>query len=103
MLEVKPSPANDTHGTAPGEGAVKLLDNERLIAWDLTWEPGQTVHRPAEDLDSVIVFLEPGTIHTSAGDKTVAQGDVIYKPKGGAAFIEEAASGKPRAIIVELK
>jgi quercetin dioxygenase-like cupin family protein len=105
MLELKPSAAPEAAvpGTSPGEGAVQLLDNQRLVAWDLTWHVGEVVHRPAEALDTVTVILEPGTLHTDAGDKAVAQGDVIYTPHGAPASTEEATAGSPRAIIVELK
>ena len=62
MLELTPSPPTDAASSQP-EGAVKLLENDRLIAWDLTWMPGQSVRRLDKQFDSVTVFLESGTIH----------------------------------------
>jgi quercetin dioxygenase-like cupin family protein len=107
MLEVKPSPANaGVHGTSPGEGAIKVFENDRLVAWDLTWKPGELVSRPVEDLDSVTVFLEGGTIRSEGSSPNTTSrsaGAVIYSPRGSTAHNEEAVTGSPRAIIVELK
>jgi hypothetical protein len=108
MLEVKPSPPNpDVHGTSPGDGAVKLFENARLIAWDLAWKQGQTISRPREDLDSVTVFLDGGTIHSTGNEASTAivrkSGQAVYSAHGMPAHVEKALSGTPRAIIVELK
>jgi hypothetical protein len=108
MLEVKPSPSNpDAHGTSPGEGAVKLFENARLIAWDLAWKPGQTISRPQENLDSVTVFLDGGTVG-STGDGAPANivrksGEAVYAARGVPAHSEKAVSGTPHVVIVELK
>jgi hypothetical protein len=108
MLEVKPSPPNpDIHGTSPGEGAVKLFENARLIAWDLTWKQGQAISRPREDLDSVTVFLDGGTIQSTGGDASTnivrKSGQAVYAAHGMPAHVEKALGGTPHAIIVELK
>ena len=108
MLEVKPSPPNpDAHGIPPGEGAVKLFENARLIAWDLRWKPGQTIARPQEDLDSVTVFLDGGTVR-STGNGAAANivrksGQAVYAARGVPAHSENAVSGTPHVVIVELK
>jgi hypothetical protein len=108
MLEVKPSPPNaDVHGTPPGEGAVKVFENARLIAWDLTWKQGQEISRPQEDPDFVTVFLDGGTIRSTGNgaptDIARKSGEAIYAAHGAPAHVESALSGTPRAIIVELK
>jgi hypothetical protein len=108
MLEVKPSPPNpDVHGTSPGEGAVKIFENARLIAWDLSWKQGQEISRPQEDLDSVTVFLDGGTIR-STGNATPTNivrksGEAVFAAHGMPAHSEKSVRGAPRAIIVELK
>ena len=108
MLEVKPSPPNpDVHGTSPSEGAVKVFENARLIAWDLTWRQGQEISRPQENLDSVTVFLDGGTIRSTGNGAPMniarKSGDAIYTEHGMPAHTEKALTGAPRAIIVELK
>jgi len=107
MLELKPS--SPTHGVPlPREGAIKLLENDRVIAWDFTWRPGQTVLRHQDPLDSVTVFLEGGTIRYVADkdgskDTTRSAGEVVYFSHSQEAHTEEAILGSPRAVIVELK
>jgi hypothetical protein len=108
MLEVKPSPSNpDVHGTSPGEGAIKVFENARLIAWDLAWKQGQAISRPREDLDSVTVFIDGGTIHATGSGASAnivrKSGEAVYVAHGMPAHNETALSGAPRAIIVELK
>ncbi len=108
MLEVKPSPPNPSaHGTSPGEGAVKVFENDRLIAWDMTWKPGARVLRPAQTLDTVTVFVDGGTIRVAGqsapADITWTAGETVYAPHGAPARMETLTLGTPRAIIVELK
>lgn len=109
MLEVKPSPsAEGVQGILPAEGATQIFDNGRLTAWDFTWKPQQVVSRHAENLATVTVFLDGGTIHSATGkgeakDTVRSPGDVVYSANGTEALTEEAVSGSPRAIIVELK
>jgi hypothetical protein len=71
MLEVKTSPPNPSaHGTAPAPSAIKLFENARLIAWDLTGRPGERVVRPAQGLDTVTVFLDGGTIRSTTSSNS---------------------------------
>lgn len=107
MLELKPSPPMDGVPYAR-EGAVKLLENDRLIAWDFTWKPGQTVPRHQDQLDSVTVFVEAGIIRyvtDQGGSRAIARsaGDVVYTPHRQGPHTEQAVRGSPRAVIVELK
>lgn len=108
MLELKPSSSSMTaDGEVLQDGAVKLLENDRIIAWDFTWKPGQTVRRQ-EHFDSVTVFLESGTIRYVPGqgahkDTARSRGEVVFRPAANEASTEEAVQGSPRAVIVELK
>lgn len=113
MLELKPSPSppmiamDGVPPAFPREGAVKLLENDRVIAWDFTWKPGRTVARQ-DRLDSVTVFLEGGTIRYladqgGARDTVRSAGEVVYSSHSQAAHTEEAIHESPRAVIVELK
>lgn len=108
MLEVKSSqPHPDSHGTSPGEGAAKVFENDRLVAWDITWKQGQQVARPRDDLDSVMVFLSGGTV-SSTGDgvpttTVIKPGKTVYIRHNSPISVENVLAGTPRAIIVELK
>lgn len=112
MLEIKPSPASsspdaDAGRGFPPEGAVKALENDRLIAWDYTWNPRENVSM-SENFDSVTVFLVGGTIRTSRAGAPVTEierkpGDVLYQPRDEGTQVEEVVNGSPRAIIVQLK
>jgi quercetin dioxygenase-like cupin family protein len=110
MLQLKPSlPQSDrTPVSFPHEGAVKLLENARVIAWDFTWKPGQKTPNHTDHLDMVIVFLDGGTIRsvTNGGqskDMTRQANEVAYLPHNAVLQTEEAVQGSPRAVIVEFK
>jgi hypothetical protein len=114
MIQLKPFGASAAvskdglPGAFPREGAAKLLEYERAAVWDFTWKPGQKTPRHADYLDSVMVFLEGGTIRSVAdsGEATEAvreAGEAVYLPRRAAPHTEEAVSGSPRAVIVELK
>ena len=113
MLQLKPSgPLSERTISGvpafPREGAVKLLENARVIAWDYTWKPAQKTPLHADHVDSVIVFLDGGTIRsvTNRGeskDTTRNANEVVYFPRNDVSHNEEAVQGSPRAVIVELK
>ena len=109
MIELKPHPtADDVQGVLPAEGAAKVFENGRLVAWDLTWKPQETVSYHAEKFASVTVFLDGGTIRSVTGegrpkDTVWRQGEVFYSADGIDEHTEQAVSGSPRAVIVELK
>ncbi|MGD1093254.1 MAG: hypothetical protein ABSB35_14840 [Bryobacteraceae bacterium] len=107
MLQLKSSLSSSGAGASPREGAVKLMENARVIAWDFTWRPGQKTHH-TDTLDSVIVFLDGGTIRSISdqgvsNDITRSAGEVAYFPRSAGAYTEEAVRGSPHAVIVELK
>lgn len=104
MLQLKSSgsASESAAGPFPREGAVKLLENARVIAWDFTWRPGQKTIRHAEYRDSVIVFLDGGTFRSGSKDTTRSAGEVAYLPHDVEPHAEEAVQGAPRAVIVEL-
>jgi quercetin dioxygenase-like cupin family protein len=91
----------------PRDGAVKVMENERVIAWDYTWKPGQAVPIHAYYHDTVTVFVEGGTFAGPAGERNSAAGraagQAIYTAASGEARREEAVRGMPRAVILELK
>jgi len=104
MLQLKSSesPSNTAVDAFPREGAVKLFENARAIAWDFTWKLGQRTSRNAEYRDSVIVFLDGGTIRSGSNETARNAGEVVYVPHSTNPDTEEALRGSPHAVIVKL-
>jgi hypothetical protein len=112
FLELKsmamPAAAGAEPGAFPPPGTTKLVDNDRLIAWDYSWAAGQKVQVDAKNFDTVTVFLTGGTIRSTDAKGTAMSverkpGDVVYAAHGPETRSEEAVSGSPRAIVVQLK
>jgi hypothetical protein len=91
----------------PRDGANKAIDNDRVTEWDYTWKVGQIVPTHQHDKDSVQVFFQGGSIKFTAANgkvetKTFNFGDARFIPRG-TIDSEEAITGSPRAITIELK
>ncbi len=92
----------------PRDGATKLLENDRVVAWDVTWPKGHptAMHKHAYDL--VGAFLADGSRLITPLDKppfpnTTKRGDAVFSPRN-TIHIEEGTSDSPtRAILLELK
>lgn len=110
LKEVSVAPVVLKPGTTaafPREGAVKAIDNARVTEWDYTWTLGRTVPMHVHDKDSVQVFFQGGTIKFVGADgkadsKEFKSGDARFIPRGTTCS-EEAVSGTPRAVTIELK
>lgn len=103
--------SSKTEWAFPREGAKDVIDNERVREWDYTWEPPKDPSKPAPmrvyARDSVQIFFTGGTLRykTSDGEettKTVAMKNAFFIPQDTVRS-EEAISGAPRAITIELK
>ena len=91
----------------PREGAKDVLDNSRVRMWDYTWQVKKPVTMHMHETDSIEVFVTGGTLLVKTPDgkeetRVVAMKDARFVPKGQVDS-EEAASGSPRAITIELK
>lgn len=91
----------------PREGATKAIDNERVIEWDHTWTVGRPIPTHVHGKDSVQVFFQGGTIRFTTPDgkvetRTFVFGDARFIPRG-TIDAEEAVSGSPRAVTIELR
>lgn len=100
-------PKNGMPTAFPRAGAIKAIDNERVIEWDYTWTAGRAVPTHLHDRDSVQVFFQGGTIKFTNSDgkvetKTFSFGDARFIP-AGTIDAEEVVSGSPRAVTIELK
>jgi hypothetical protein len=91
----------------PREGAVKVVDNDRVLIWDYTWTISHPTPMHFHDKDVVVVFLEKGELQSRTPDAQVVPNPIAF---GETRFnarnrvhSEVLASGKARAIIVELK
>jgi quercetin dioxygenase-like cupin family protein len=93
----------------PREGATRLIENERVVVWDVSWKKGVPTPMHEHRLDLTGVFLADGAVKITAPDGSVRMsessplGVVTYGGKG-VVHSEEGVSDNPRrAILVELK
>jgi len=92
----------------PRPGAVKVLENDRVIIWRVTFNKGVPTPLHVHKLDKVTVFMEQTTIADTSTDGkrdvwTVKAGSAYYS-KAGTIHIEEGLDDAPReVIVVELK
>jgi len=92
----------------PRPGVVKLLENPRVVVWNIAWPKGQptALHRHVYDLI--------GTYYTS-GDRVITEvdgskrnvtnkaGEITFRQRG-LTHVEEGISERPlRAVFIELK
>src|SRR5687768_7690311 len=75
----------------PRDGAKKILENDRVIVWDVQVQKGQRVAMHTHPYDIVSVTLTPGG-HQDNGadgvteDRLFTMGDVRFTPKGRTHF-----------------
>jgi quercetin dioxygenase-like cupin family protein len=93
----------------PREGATKVLENESVVIWDVTWEKGKPTPMHQHPVDVVGVTLVPGTVRVTLPDGSSRESEkdeVGSVSAGGKGLIhrEEGTSDVPRrAILIELK
>jgi hypothetical protein len=107
----KPSPGEHM---APGGATVlspdvgkKVLDDERVSAWDLTWKPGPQGMRYRAPAETVIVWLGDGTLTVTEPDGSrsslaVRPGTMRHLDAGSAETLEMTA-GSPRTMFFQFK
>jgi hypothetical protein len=91
----------------PRQGTTKLLENDRVIVWDITWlKQKYALHRHPYDLTGVYYTDGDRTIVSEGGERRpvhTAAWDTAFQLKG-VTHIEEGASDSPlRAAFVEMK
>jgi hypothetical protein len=91
----------------PREGAKLVLDTERVTAWDYTWAPGGHALRYRAPLDTVIVWLDQGTLRVTsasglASSIDVKAGTMRYLARGADETLE-ITSGSPLTLFFQLK
>jgi hypothetical protein len=101
-------PAQQHAAPLPREGTRKVLENDFVAVWDVTWEKGKSTGPQKRRFDQATVTLSEGAIKTTRSDKTwtVEQsrvGTVQFESKGTVAAEEGISDNPRRAIIVEFK
>jgi predicted metal-dependent enzyme (double-stranded beta helix superfamily) len=104
---VAEAPSQGAAAAFPREGAKQLLDDERVTVWDYTWMPGVRQPIVRYTRDSVVVWLDSGTMRETTDGKlaatvAVAPGQMRYHSRGSGE-IAEAIDGSPRAMIFAFK
>lgn len=113
VIDLKDHPVAPIENTSgyplafPRPGIKKILENDRVIVWDYTWEPGVPTPMHFHDKDVVVLFLEDGDLKSVAPDgqaqvNPYTSGTVRFNPRGRT-HAETLVRGKQRAIITELK
>jgi len=92
----------------PRDGAIQIIDNNRVAVWDVTWPKGKATPMQQGKYDMVTIELENSAIKvTNAKGKSKA----VSLKLGQASFIERGVSQKEEgtsepsrhAIVIELK
>jgi hypothetical protein len=93
----------------PREGATKLIENERVVVWDVTWVKGIPTPMHQHTVDVVGVTLVPGAVRATTPDGTTRESSLdqvgaVSSGGKGLVHTEVGTSDAPRrAILVELK
>jgi len=91
----------------PRPGVKKLIDNDRIVTWEYTWQPGVPTPVHFHDKDVVLVYLDDGALKSTTPDgKSVVNeysfGQIKFNP-GNRAHSELLVKGQQHAIMTELK
>ena len=92
----------------PRDGAKKILENDRVIVWDMQLQKGQRAAMHTHPYDIVSVTLSPGGHQDNGADgvtdiRMFKMGDVRFTPKGRTHFEVGLTDPPRRAIVTELK
>ena len=97
----------DVQSAFPRKGATQMLKEDRVVIWDMQLEEGQGVPLHVHNTDTVVVFLDGGTIRLTNEDGTVATTTFAYKDvrywSAGRTHSAVVVNGTPRAILFELQ
>lgn len=100
--------AQDLPHAFPRDGAVAILDNARVTAWDVTWYKGRPspMHRHCCDMVGVYLVGSPIRVTNPDGthrDSTVEPGFILFQ-RAGVTHKEEGMAEVPRhAVLIDLK
>jgi quercetin dioxygenase-like cupin family protein len=101
--------AQDYPPPFPRDGATKVLENESVVVWDVTWAKGKPTPMHRHVLGVVGVTLVPGTVRVTLGDGSTRESELdsvgaVSAGGKGMTHMEEGTSETPRrAILIEIK
>jgi hypothetical protein len=95
-------------GVSPSKAqTAPVIDNERVTVWDIRLSKGGPAYKLPHDLDTVVMFLEGGTIKTTTEGKASTDqrsfGDALFVPKGSDAQQELLSDEPAHEIVFVLK
>lgn len=114
LVELKnapsPPPLPEDAARAPAFsslGATKVLENDRIIAWDFRFDPKRPVPMHHHDKDAIVVTVAQGSVRSTPPDGApeitqLEVGAVRFRPRNRS-HSEQALTGEPRTIVIELK
>jgi predicted metal-dependent enzyme (double-stranded beta helix superfamily) len=90
---------------------VLIFENERIKAWSLTLEPGQSTPQHTHQLDEIVVCLESSKLRItkpgpdSGGQSIQPEGGEVFMPKvkGVTHTLTNAGATRYKQISIELK
>jgi len=99
-------PADVGAAPFPRDGAKRLLDDNRVIAWDYTWPPGPQGLQFRAARETVIVWLGDGSLRVTTGGASsvvpVKSGTMRHIDRGSMETLA-MTNGSPRVLFFELK
>lgn len=109
-LKAPPSPIANPGGLPlafPRPGAVKRLENDRVVVWNYTWRKNVPTPMHFHDKDVVLAYRYDGTVRSTAldgmfTDNTYKAGEVRFN-KGDRTHSELLLSARQSAVMMELK
>jgi quercetin dioxygenase-like cupin family protein len=93
----------------PRDGAVQVVDNDRVTIWDVTWNKGKPTPMHRHRYDLIAVFLVGSAIKVTMPDGTsrenvIDPGFILFQPAGVTHIEEGVVESNPRhAILIDLK
>jgi hypothetical protein len=92
----------------PRDGATSVQDNDRIVAWDVTWAKGKSTGMRKLDMDQVSVTLAEGAIKITRPDGTwsIEQerfGSVRFELKGTVVEEEGVSDTPSRTMVFQLR
>lgn len=93
---------------AADRAPAPVIDNSRVVVWSLQLRKGDTGPFTPKDLDTVVMFLEGGTIRSEAPDgrshvQRRRSGDAVWVPKGSPLKDTPVSEAAVEEVVIALK
>ena len=87
--------------------ASKVIDNDEVTVWDITLKPGQQGPVTPKDMDTVVMYLEGGTIASEGSARSETNerkfGDAVFIAKGSNVRDRLVKGGPAHQVVIWLK